>query len=214
MSYPRFQDFGCRVCFKRWQISFTVRSQKRMCIYESSDSWNNVNWGDSWSTLVIDKEGLRYNVGIIIMHDSGELLWCKRVGHSDAWQFPQGGMLEGEQPLEAMYRELQEELGLEAADVEYLMETSGWLSYRLPKHYIRHDSVPLCVGQKQKWFLLKLVSHADQIDFNQTDHPEFDRWRWVDYWHPVNQVIEFKRSVYEAVLREFEPIVHEKKSVL
>jgi putative (di)nucleoside polyphosphate hydrolase len=80
--------------------------------------------------------------------------------------------------------------------------TRGWLRYRLPRRYVRRHSSPLCVGQKQRWFMLRLLSAESRVRFDTTSHPEFDRWRWVDYWHPVREVIYFKRRVYRKALEE------------
>jgi len=152
----------------------------------------------------IDPDGFRANVGIILSNDEGKLLLAGRVG-SKGWQFPQGGMLQGESPEEAMYRELHEEVGLTAADVSVLGETPDWLRYRLPERYVRRDSMPLCIGQKQRWFLLRLTCADDRVNFEQSDKPEFDRWRWVDFWHPVKEVIYFKRRVYAQALHVLGP---------
>lgn len=150
---------------------------------------------------MIDKDGFRPNVGIVVADGRGRLLWAKRVGQ-DAWQFPQGGIDAGENPRDALFRELYEEIGLEASDVELLAQTQGWLHYRLPRRYIRHNSRPLCVGQKQKWFLLRLAGDPERIRFDRGAKPEFDGWRWVNYWYPVGQVVEFKREVYRRALKE------------
>jgi putative (di)nucleoside polyphosphate hydrolase len=80
--------------------------------------------------------------------------------------------------------------------------TRGWLRYRLPSRYIRRHSLPVCVGQKQRWFLLQLTASESRFRFDTTSHPEFDRWRWVDYWQPVREVIYFKRRVYRRALQE------------
>ena len=149
----------------------------------------------------IDDEGFRANVGIILTNSDGKLLLGGRVGAS-GWQFPQGGMLEGESPEAAMFRELEEEVGLVPADVEVLGVTRDWLRYRLPDKYIRRNSKPLCIGQKQRWFMLQLLSSDDQLRFDAGDKPEFDRVRWVDFWRPVNEVIYFKRRVYACALHE------------
>lgn len=159
------------------------------------------------SSGVIDEQGYRLNVGIVVANQRGELLWGRRVGNPNAWQFPQGGISSDETPREAMYRELTEELGLNPEDVEYLGETKKWLSYRLPKQFRRYNSKPLCVGQKQKWFLLRLLVSDSHIDLDKSGNPEFDHWRWVDYWYPLNHVIEFKQTVYRNVLTEFERLV-------
>ncbi len=152
----------------------------------------------------IDSEGFRANVGIILCHEDGRLMLAGRVG-SKGWQFPQGGMLQGESPDEAMYRELHEEVGLTDEDVSVLGSTDDWLRYRLPDRYIRHGSKPLCIGQKQRWYLLRLCGSEDRVRFDRSDSPEFDRWRWVEFWHPVKEVIYFKRRVYAQALNELGP---------
>jgi putative (di)nucleoside polyphosphate hydrolase len=154
---------------------------------------------------MIDAQGFRANVGIVIANDSGRLLWARRVGGRDAWQFPQGGIHEGESAEEALYRELHEEVGLAPDAVDVVATTRGWLRYRLPKRYLRRGETPLCVGQKQKWFLLRMRAADDAVDLLCNDKPEFDRWRWVSYWYPLNQVIYFKREVYRRALRELAP---------
>jgi putative (di)nucleoside polyphosphate hydrolase len=155
---------------------------------------------------VIDREGFRANVGIILCDGQGQLLWAKRAGQ-DAWQFPQGGINQGESPTDALYRELFEEVGLEAGDVNLLAQTRGWLRYHLPKRYVRRNSKPLCIGQKQKWFLLHLTGDTGKIRFDCGDKPEFDGWQWVNYWFPVRQIVDFKRDVYRRALKEL-AVVH------
>lgn len=155
----------------------------------------------------IDSDGYRANVGIILTNTERKLLLAGRVG-SKGWQFPQGGMRIGEGAEEAMFRELHEELGLQADDIEVLGATRDWLSYRLPEKYLRRRSKPLCIGQKQRWFILKLLSPEDRVRFDRCDIPEFDRWRWVDFWNPVNEVIYFKRRVYARALHELGPHVY------
>lgn len=155
---------------------------------------------------MIDPEGYRPNVGIILCNPERKLLWARRCGQ-DAWQFPQGGIRSDETPEEALYRELKEEVGLEADDVEIVGCTRGWLRYRLPKRFIRRKSRPLCIGQKQRWFLLRLVSSESRVKLDLTDTPEFDDWRWVDYWDPLEEIVFFKRPVYERALRELAPLL-------
>jgi putative (di)nucleoside polyphosphate hydrolase len=153
---------------------------------------------------LIDSEGFRLNVGIIVMNDHKKLLWARRIGTKNAWQFPQGGIQENESPEAAMYRELKEELGLLPEDVEIIKESEDWLGYRLPKAFRRYHSKPLCIGQKQKWFLLRLLSPENKIKLDSAPTPEFEEWHWVDYWYPARHVIQFKQAVYRAVLKEFE----------
>lgn len=152
----------------------------------------------------IDSEGYRANVGIIIANDAGRLLLGGRVG-SRGWQFPQGGMHSGESPEEAMYRELEEEVGLNDSHVCVLGATRDWLRYRLPDRFIRKGSKPLCIGQKQRWFILRMLESDEAVCLDAADTPEFDRWRWVDFWKPVNEVIYFKRRVYARALYELGP---------
>jgi len=152
-----------------------------------------------------DNDGYRSNVGIILVRE-GQLLLGGRAGQA-GWQFPQGGMQIDESPLQAMYRELHEEVGLDPGHVKLLGQTRDWLHYDLPEKFIRRDRTPVCVGQKQVWFMLKLVAGESQVRFDTTEIPEFDRWRWVDYWRPVKEVVYFKRRVYVSALAELAPLV-------
>ncbi|AWB68554.1 RNA pyrophosphohydrolase [Saccharobesus litoralis] len=151
---------------------------------------------------MIDAEGYRANVGIVICNRYGQVFWAKRLGQH-SWQFPQGGVDEGESLEQTMYRELYEEVGLRKEDVEILCYTRNWYRYRLPKRLIRKDSKPVCIGQKQRWYLLRLKCKEKDVDLARSSHPEFDDWRWVSYWYPVRQVVSFKRDVYRKVLKEF-----------
>jgi len=150
---------------------------------------------------VIDSDGYRPNVGIILSNGEGKLFWARRIGQ-DAWQFPQGGIRTDETPEEAMYRELTEEVGLAAEHVDIMGATRGWLRYRLPKRLIRRNSKPVCIGQKQVWFMLRLLADENEVCLDKTSHPEFDHWRWVEYWHPAREVVHFKRDVYNRALQE------------
>ena len=154
----------------------------------------------------IDSEGYRANVGIIISNNEGKLFLAGRIG-SNSWQFPQGGILESESPTQAMYRELYEEIGLEKKDVKILAQTECWLRYKIPKKYLRR-STPLCIGQKQKWFMLKFLSHDGCIHLDKSKNPEFDRWRWVNFWDPMNEVIYFKKKVYKEALIKLGPYIY------
>ncbi len=153
---------------------------------------------------VIDPDGYRPNVGIVLMRDDGQVFWARRV-HRDGWQFPQGGMNTDETPIEAMYRELREETGLLPEHVEVLGATPGWLRYRLPYRSMRRDEKPQCVGQKQVWFLLRLLANEAEVRLDITEKPEFDSWRWVDFWYPVEHVVMFKRNVYARALVHLAP---------
>lgn len=150
---------------------------------------------------MIDDDGYRRNVGIILCNQHNKLFWARRANQT-GWQFPQGGMDEGETPEQAMYRELYEEIGLNSESVELIGRTGEWVYYDLPKQFIRKDSFPLCKGQKQIWFMLRFVGDETHISFDKTDSPEFDRWRWADYWEPAFDVVHFKRNVYLSALTE------------
>ncbi len=174
-----------------------------LAICTEADVWNNSS--KSFRKLeVIDSDGFRPNVGIILANSHGQVLWARRIGQT-SWQFPQGGINEGETPEQAMFREVEEEIGVTADDIEIIAVTRGWLRYRLPKRMIRHNSLPICIGQKQKWYLLRLKSSDEAININATKAPEFDGWRWVSYWYPLGQVISFKREVYRKAMKELSP---------
>lgn len=155
---------------------------------------------------MIDPDGFRPNVGIILSNSDGQLLWARRIGQ-DAWQFPQGGMRSDETPAEAMYRELAEEVGLHPEHVEVIGATRGWLRYRLPRQFVRRTSRPVCIGQKQVWFALRILCTDTAVCLDCTANPEFDNWRWVDYWHPLKEVVSFKRNVYRKALNELAPLL-------
>lgn len=159
---------------------------------------------------MIDKAGYRSGVGIILVNDCRQIFFAKRIGML-AWQFPQGGMKENETPEQTMFRELKEEIGLNPEDVQIIATTKRWLRYRLPKRLVRHYAKPICIGQKQKWFLLRLLNKNAKIDLHVNEDPEFDSWAWVSYWYPLRQVVMFKRRVYMMVLKEFSRIVLSKR---
>ena len=153
----------------------------------------------------IDAEGYRANVGIVLMNDDRQVFIGGRV-NAKGWQFPQGGIRQGERPEQALYRELAEEVGLQPDQVSEVGRTRNWLRYRLPPQFVRRDSIPLCIGQKQRWFLLQLTTDRDRVRFHLSPEPEFDRCRWVDYWRPVKEVVYFKRPVYVQALHELGPL--------
>ena len=150
---------------------------------------------------MLDREGYRPNVGIILVNHKNEVFWGKRI-REHAWQFPQGGIKHGETPEQAMYRELQEEIGLRPEHVKILGRTRDWLRYDVPKHWIKREWRNTYRGQKQIWYLLRLVGHDSDICLRSNPHPEFDAWRWSEYWVPLDTVIEFKRGVYQLALTE------------
>jgi putative (di)nucleoside polyphosphate hydrolase len=153
---------------------------------------------------LIDADGYRSNVGIIVINEHKQALWARRCNNVSAWQFPQGGIKAGESTLEAMYRELYEELGLLPEMVEVKHELPEWYFYNLPKKFQRPYQKPLCIGQKQRWFLLQLVESEDNINLSASVMPEFSAWKWVDFWYPADHVIDFKQDVYRKVLSQFD----------
>jgi len=150
---------------------------------------------------MLDREGYRPNVGIILVNQKNQVFWGKRV-REHAWQFPQGGIKFGESPVQAMFRELHEEVGLKPEHVRILGRTKDWLRYDVPGHFIRRDSRGHYRGQKQIWFLLRLVGRDSDVSLRATAHPEFDAWRWSPYWVSLDAVIDFKRDVYKLALTE------------
>jgi putative (di)nucleoside polyphosphate hydrolase len=160
---------------------------------------------------VIDRQGYRPNVGIILCNDAGEVFWARRYGEN-SWQFPQGGIRPNETPEQALYRELAEEVGLGPEHVEVIGRTNSWLRYRIPRRYLRYHGQrrPRCIGQKQLWYLLKLVGQEHEVCLDTTDKPEFDRWRWINYWETIDLVIPFKRLVYRKALEQLIPLIQPK----
>ena len=150
---------------------------------------------------MLDRDGFRPNVGIILLNQKNQVFWGKRI-RTHSWQFPQGGIDRGETPEQAMLRELGEEVGLLPEHVRVVARTRDWLRYEVPDRYIRRDARGHYKGQKQIWFLLQLIGHDWDLNLRATDHPEFDAWRWHDYWVPLDMVVEFKRGVYRMALTE------------
>ena len=155
---------------------------------------------------MLDREGYRPNVGIVLLNSRNEVFWGKRVGQH-SWQFPQGGIQHGESPEQAMFRELQEEVGLLPEHVQIIGRTRDWLRYDVPEEYLRRQHATRVHraayrGQKQIWFLLRLVGLDSDIQLRASEHPEFDAWRWVPFWIQLDGVIDFKREVYQLALSE------------
>ena len=153
---------------------------------------------------MLDRDGYRPNVGIILCNQRHEVFWGKRV-HEHSWQFPQGGIKHGETPEQAMYRELREEVGLLPDHVKILGRTRDWLRYEVPEKWSRRCEPAAAGGyrgQKQIWFLLRMVGRDCDVRLRASGHPEFDAWRWHEYWVPLETVIEFKREVYRQALIE------------
>jgi putative (di)nucleoside polyphosphate hydrolase len=150
---------------------------------------------------MLDRDGFRPNVGIILLNQKNQVFWGKRI-RTHSWQFPQGGIDRGENPEQAMYRELHEEVGLRPEHVQIVARTRDWLRYEVPDRFIKREARGHYRGQKQIWFLLQLIGNDWDLNLRATDHPEFDAWRWNDYWVPLDLVVEFKRGVYKMALNE------------
>ncbi|MCU6432348.1 RNA pyrophosphohydrolase [Undibacterium sp. Jales W-56] len=156
---------------------------------------------------MLDREGFRPNVGIILLNANNEVWWGKRV-REHSWQFPQGGIKYGESPEQAMFRELEEETGLLPEHVKVIGRTRDWLRYEVPDHFIKREIRGHYRGQKQIWFLLRMLGRDCDVNLRASNHPEFDAWRWHEYWVPLDVVIEFKRGVYQLALQELSRFVH------
>lgn len=162
---------------------------------------------------MLDRDGYRPNVGIILLNHNNKVFWAKRIRES-SWQFPQGGINYGETPVQAMYRELYEEVGLKPGHVRILARTKHWLRYNVPDRFVRKGAKGIYKGQKQLWFLLKLIARESQISLRTMHHPEFDAWCWSQYWVSLDRVIDFKHQVYTSALRELAAYVNHTKSHL
>jgi putative (di)nucleoside polyphosphate hydrolase len=156
---------------------------------------------ESFEVIMLDREGFRPNVGIILLNPTNKVWWGKRV-REHSWQFPQGGIKYGETPEQAMYRELEEETGLLPHHVKVIGRTRDWLRYEVPDHFIKREIRGHYRGQKQIWFLLRMTGRDCDVNLRASTHPEFDAWRWHEYWVPLDMVIEFKREVYQMALQE------------
>ena len=131
-------------------------------------------------------------------------MYCKRK-NSNNWQFPQGGIDKNEDIFLAALRELYEEVGIKENKIKLIKESDSWYKYDLPRKYKRNSFLwENFKGQKQKWFLFKLIEKT-KINLNNESNPEFDEFSWVDYWKPLDEIVEFKKEIYEKVLTELEP---------
>ena len=152
----------------------------------------------------MDKKNYRKGVGIIIVDSKGQFFLGKRIG-KEAWQFPQGGIDEGESPENALYRELYEETGLKKETVEILAKSNKWLVYHIPHIFQRHNKK--LDGAMQKWYLLILIDNDSKINLDASGHAEFDDWKWGDKKTAIKSVIRFKRDVYKSILNEFQDVL-------
>lgn len=160
---------------------------------------------------IFTNDGYRPNVGIIICNRAGQVFWARRI-KNDGWQFPQGGVSRNESLVDAMYRELHEETGLRQQHVRMVAHTKEWLRYDLPRRFLRNQQRrsknlgrrrPSFKGQKQVWFLIELLDDDSVVNLTAgPETPEFDSWRWVDTHHAIDNIVDFKRPVYQKALSE------------
>ena len=153
---------------------------------------------------MVGHEGLVYRlgVGIVVINEAGLILVARRYQTQNAWQMPQGGIDDEETPRHAAMRELKEEIGTN--NVVFLAETTQWFYYDIPRSF---RASLHWRGQKQKWLLVRFVGHDDEVNLETVAKPEFDAWRWVVPQHVPKLVVWFKRAVYQAVLKEFDPLI-------
>ena len=152
----------------------------------------------------MNKKNYRKGVGIVVVNDQGQFFLGKRIG-AHAWQFPQGGIDEGEKPEEALYRELYEETGIKRDKVKILSVSQKWLVYHIPHVYQRFNKK--YDGAMQKWFLLKFIGINSDVNLNAFSHAEFDGWKWADKKTAITSVVRFKKAVYESIFDEFADVL-------
>ena len=140
-------------------------------------------------------------VGMMVLNPKGQVFVGKRVDQTlEAWQMPQGGIDEGEDPKGAVLRELKEEIG--TANVAILREHPDWLTYELPPHLLGVALQGKFRGQKQKWFALRFLGHDRDIQV-ENEEQEFSDWKWVDASALLRLIVPFKRDIYAKVLAAF-----------
>ena len=140
-------------------------------------------------------------VGIMLLNRQGRVFVAQRIDQQvEAWQMPQGGIDDGEEPAAAARRELAEEIG--TGKVEILAESPDWIPYDLPEALADKVWKGRYRGQSQKWFAMRFTGNDDDIDLD-TDHPEFDAWRWAAMDDLTELIVPFKREVYARVIAMF-----------
>lgn len=147
----------------------------------------------------------RLGVGIMLLNAKGEVFVAKRLDTLvEAWQMPQGGIDDGEDPRTAALRELEEETGVPAAHVSILAESADWHTYDLPDALVPVIWKGRYRGQKQKWFALRLNGDDACINITAHAHPEFSEWKWIELQQLPEVIVPFKRELYASLVAEFE----------
>lgn len=145
----------------------------------------------------------RLGVGAVLFNADGQVLVAQRIDTpGDAWQMPQGGIDEGEDPRATVFRELEEEIG--TANAEIIGESDGWLTYDLPKDIRKTIWKGRYRGQKQKWFALRFLGTDADIDLEAHKHPEFSIWKWADFETIPDLIVPFKKSLYQDIVNTFQ----------
>lgn len=147
-------------------------------------------------------------VGIMLVNEAGRVFVARRIDTTvEAWQMPQGGIEENEDPRAAAFREMKEEIGTNNAEV--IQELDGWLQYDLPEHLVGRVWKGKYRGQRMKWYLMRFLGQDYDINL-ATLHPEFSIWKWLDLKELAPSIVEFKRPLYEQLVKYFGPIIQGK----
>ena len=149
--------------------------------------------------IEIEDKLYRKNVGIVVYNQDSKVLFAERSDIKGSWQFPQGGVDEGEDLLDAARRELFEETGIPSEDIELMALHGDWLTYEFPKKKKSDQAV----GQAQKWFLFCYKGADEDIDVTKVTSPEFSNWRWATVEEVLNEVVDFRKEVYEGFFESF-----------
>ena len=149
---------------------------------------------------------LRNGVGIVVLNQQNKVFVAKRIDNpKDFWQMPQGGVDDGEKPIDAAYRELEEETGMK--NLEFIKEIEGTTMYELPEHLLGIIWKGKYKGQRQKWFIVKFIGNDEEINI-KTKYPEFLDWKWEELSKITDTVVEFKLHVYQEIQKEVEKVIN------
>ena len=149
---------------------------------------------------------LRNGVGIVVLNQQNKVFVAKRIDNpKDFWQMPQGGVDDGEKPIDAAYRELEEETGMK--NLEFIKEIEGTTMYELPEHLLGIIWKGKYKGQRQKWFIVKFIGNDEEINI-KTKYPEFLDWKWEELSKITDTVVDFKLHVYQEIQKEVEKVIN------